>query len=456
MWWRKREQDQGEGLTAHLHADVRVFAFTAGLALVAAVAFGLLPAWRAARAEPLPAIHGMPSSAPGKRPLLSGAVVAGQIALSLAMLFSAGLFARTLRNLRSVDLGFHPENVAMLHIGLSRTVYHNGGAEQFFTELLRRARALPQTRAASFASLSALSGSMSSTTIRIPGYVPPNRVLPVTNFMAISDGYWRTLGIPLIAGRDFTPRDHASGKDEGVAIVNERFARQFFSGDALGKVFQSTGRDLRVVGVVGDTKYQFLREVNQPVMYVPVSQGGGYGLNLFLQVRSAADPAQALAQLRGLVQGLDSRVPVDGLSTMEMQIDEALARERLLALLSTFVGGVSVALAAMGLYGVLSFAVKRRTREIGIRLAVGAQRAAVVRMILRQSAWMAVTGIAVGVPLALASGRLASSLLYGLQPRDPTTALGSCGLLAAAAFGAALIPAWRAARVDPMTALRCE
>jgi ABC-type antimicrobial peptide transport system permease subunit len=160
--------------------------------------------------------------------------------------------------------------------------------------------------------------------------------------------------------------------------------------------------------------------------------------------------------LRTLVQDLDSRVPVDGLSTMEMQIDEALARERLLAFLSTFVGGVSVALAALGLYGVLSFAVKRRTREIGIRLAVGAQRAAVLRMILRQSAWMALAGIAVGVPLALASGSLASSLLYGLQPRDPITALGSCGLLAAAAFAAALIPAWRAARVDPVTALRCE
>ena len=445
---------QSVGLIAPLRPDGTVFAFSAGVALLAGIAFGLLPAWRAAHAEPLVAVHGLPSSHPGLRSRLSSAAISAQIALSLAMLFCAGLFAQTLGNLRAIDLGFHPESVAMLHIDLNRTV-HKDSAESYFEDLLRRVRALPHTRAASLANPSALSGTMASVTLRIPGYVSPNRPPPVTNVMWISNGYFRTLGIPLLAGRDFTPEDRAMGSAEGVVIVNERFAREFFGSDGLGKVFRSTGRDLRVVGTVGDTKYRFLREETQPIMYIPVTQGG-YRNSLFLQVRTSGDPARVLAELGTLVQSIDPRVPVDRIGTMEMQIDEALAVERLLSFLSTLIGAVAMGLAALGLYGVLAFAVKRRTREIGIRLAVGAQRGAVLGMILRESAWIVLPGIATGIPPALACGKLASSLLYGLQPGDPATVLSSCALLAAVAFAAAWIPAHRASRAGPMTALRCE
>ena len=445
---------QGEGLIASLRPEGTIFAFSAGIALLAGIAFGLLPAWRAAHAQPLDAVHGLPSGHPVRRSRLSSAAISAQIALSLAMLFCTGLFAQTLRNLRAIDLGFHPENVAMLHIDLSRTV-HKDSAGPYFEDLLRRVRALPQTRAASLANISVLSGSMANVTLRIPGYLPPNRLPPVTNFVVVGNGYFRTLGIPLLAGRDFTPQDRASGPAEGVVIVNEQFARQFFRSDALGKVFSSTGRDLRVVGIIGDTKYRFLREETQPIMYIPVTQGG-YRQRLFLQVRTSGEPSRVLADLRTLVQSLDARVPVDRVGTMEMQIDEALAAERLLNFLSTLIGGVAASLAALGLYGVLSFAVKRRTREIGIRLAVGAQRAAVLRMIFRESAWIVLPGIAAGIPLALACGKLASSLLYGLQPGDPATILSSCALLAAVASAAAWLPACRASRVDPLTALRCD
>jgi predicted permease len=445
---------QGEGLIASLRPEATIFAFSAGIALLAGIAFGLLPAWRAAHAPPLDAVHGFPSGHPVRRSRLSSAAISSQIALSLAMLFCTGLFAQTLRNLRAIDLGFHPENLVMLHIDLSRTV-HKDSAGPYFEDLLRDVRALPQTRAASLANISVLSGSMANVTLRIPGYVPPNRLPPVTNFVVVGNGYFRTLGIPLVAGRDFTPQDRASGPAEGVVIVNEQFARQFFGSDALGKVFSSTGRDLRVVGIVGDTKYRFLREETQPIMYIPVTQGG-YRQRLFLQVRTSGDPSRVLADLRTLVQSLDPRMPVDRVGTMEMQIDDALAAERLLNFLSTLIGAVAVSLAALGLYGVLSFAVKRRTREIGIRLAVGAQRGAVLGMILRESTWIVLPGIAAGIPLALLCGNLASSLLYGLQPGDPATLLTSSALLAAVASAAAWLPACRASRVDPLTALRCD
>jgi predicted permease len=323
-------------------------------------------------------------------------------------------------------------------------------------------RALPQTRAASLANVSALSGTMASVTLRIPGYVSPNRMLPVTNFMAISDGYFRTFSIPLLAGRDFTPDDRATRAAEGAAIVNQQFARQFFNAyaadAALGKVFRSTGRDLRVVGVVSDTKYRFLREDSQPILYIPAGQARGYAYaqTLFLEVRSSGDTARVLGELQALVKALDPKVPVERAGTMEMQIDEALAVERLLRFLSIFIAGVAVALAALGLYGVLSFAVRRGTRDIGIRLAVGAQREAVLAMILRESAWIVLPGIAAGIPLALACGKLASSLLYRLQPGDPATILSSSALLAAVASAAAWLPAFRASRVDPMTALKSE
>jgi ABC-type antimicrobial peptide transport system permease subunit len=206
-----------------------------------------------------------------------------------------------------------------------------------------------------------------------------------------------------------------------------------------------------VVGIAGDAKFRWLREQTQPVMYLPFAPTA-FPQSLYLQVRT--DAPAAAERLRSMVRDIDPRVPVESVQTMAMQIDEALARERLLAFLSSMMGILAVTLAAIGLYGVLAFTVVRRTHEIGIRMAVGAERGRIVRLFLVESAWIVGAGVAAGIPLALVCGRLASSLLYGLAGQDLGTALGSTALLLVAAFAAAVIPAWRAARLDPLAALR--
>jgi predicted permease len=435
---------QGEGLAAYVRPGVTLFAFSIATTCAAGLLFGFFPAWRAAHSDPILSIHGVASANPAKRSWTSGLAIAGQIALSLALLFCAGLFARTLRNLRAVDLGFRPENVIMLHVDLSQTAYKNEGAGPFFEELLRRTLELPDVRAASLTNLFVLSGSMASVAIQVPG-----NVRPVTNFTKVSAGYFSTLGIPLLAGRDIGP-------DENEVIVNQEFARQFMGGDALDKVFSyGSGRTVRIVGIAGTARYRSIREEPQPIMYLPAAKGG-YPRSLYLQVRASGDSTGMIAMLRTLLQNLDARVPPPEVTTMEIQLDQALARERLLAFLSTLLGSVALTLSAIGLYGVLSFSVTRRTREIGIRLSVGARRQTILGLFLRESAWFIVTGFVAGIPLALLCGRLASSLLYGLPPQDTSTAAGAAALLASVALAAAVIPVWRASRVDPIQALRHE
>ena len=443
---------QGEGLARNVQPDGAVFAFGAMITLAAGFMFGWLPAWRAARSDPMNAIRAR-TGAPS-RTIASRLLIAAQMALSFALLFVAGLFIRTLHNLRSIDVGFRPENVALLRIDLSRTTHANNPAP-FFDELLRRARELPDTRAASLSTVSVLSGGMMAMGIRIPGFTPANGLMPTSYVTVVSSGYFRTLGIPLIAGRDLTGDD----RSHSVAIVNQQFAREFFQGGGLGKSFEFyDGRAVRIVGIAGNAHFRQLREQPEPVMYLPMS-GAKDSVpfeSTFLQVRAAGDNATMLARLRALVAGIDPRVPVDQATTMEMQIDQALSRERLLAFLSTLTGAIAVLLAAIGLYGVMSFAVAQRRREIGIRMAIGATRQNILAQFLSDSVWMVAAGAALGLPLALASGKAAASLLYGLQAQDAATGLGAAIVLGMIALAAALIPAWRAARVDPAIALRWE
>ena len=445
---------EGDGLVRYVKPDATIFAFSAAVAALAGIAFGLLPAWRAAQCDPLAAIRR--TNAPRWRTATSRALLCGQIALSLTLLFGAGLFVRTLHNLRSIDLGFRPENVVLMSIDLSHTMRPGTTARPFFEDLLRRARELPETKGASLSTISVVSGAMASIILRIPGYIAPNHMMPTTYFNTVSSGYFRTLGIPLLAGRDFTADDRASGSAEGVAIVNERFASEFFRGDALGKTFAyASGRKVRVVGIAANAHFRWLRETPQPVMYLPVTQWF-YPQSAYLQVRAVGSDHDMIGRLRALVHEIDPRAPIDRIETMEMQIDEALTQERLLAFLSTLMGAMAAALAMIGIYGVMSFSVARRTREIGIRMAVGARRAVILRQFLAEGAWTATVGIALGIPLAFGCGKLAGSLLYGLEPEDVSTAAIAAATLAAIALAAALLPAWRAARLNPTSALRWE
>jgi predicted permease len=446
----------GKGLEELVRPNATVFAFLAVLTLATGVLFGLLPAWKAAQCDPLLAIRGLATAAAGRRSLAPRMLIAGQLAMSLALLFGSGLFVQTLRNLRSIDVGFRPENVALLHLELNKTKYAEKGAGQFFEELLRRARAVPGARAASFSSISVLSGAMQAIVLKIPGYVSPNNLPPVTYYSTVSDQYFSTLGIPLRAGRDFSAEDRATGDAEGVAIVNERFAKEFFGGDALGKTLKyGGGRSVRVVGIAGSTRFRWLREEPKSVMYLPVTQWG-FPQSLYLQVRMGDKTPAMIDRLRSVVRDMDQHVPIDSVTTMQLQIDGTLGRERLLAFLSTMLGGLAAALAAIGLFGVTSFSVAQRTREIGIRMAIGAARRTILQQFLGESGWTIAAGLAVGVPLALGCGVLAGSLLYGLKPQDPLTAFAAAIILIAIAVVAALIPAWRASRLDPLVALRWE
>ncbi len=443
---------QGEGLLREVRPDAMTVVFSFAITLATGILFGALPAWRAARTDPLPAIRGLGGGTIARRFSTSSTLVTGQIAASLVLLLGAGLLVQTLRNLRSIDLGLQPQNVALVRIDLSHTAYADKPAGPLFEELLGRARMLPQTRTASLSTMSVLSGSMAAIVVHVPGYTSPNQMGSVTYYSTISGGYFRTLGIPLLAGRDFTGQDRGTG--EGVAIVNERFAREFFAGDALGRSFSyGGGRKVRIIGIAGNARFQSLREELKPVMYLPVSQGT-YPQQLFLQMRTTGAPM--LDRLRALVKELDPRVPIDSISTMELEIDRTLARERLLTFLSTLLGGSSIALAAIGLYGLLSFRIARRTHEIGIRMALGAQRGAVLRMVLRETSLLVGGGIAVGIPAALVVTRYMRALLYGLEPHDPAMFAIVLVLLSAIAAIAAALPALRAIRIDPTEALRYE
>ncbi len=445
-----------QGLTGNVHPDLALFAFSSALAFTSGLLFGLLPAWRASQAEPIDAMQRATAHGAGKASFGARALIAVQVALSLVLLFGAGLFRQTLGNLRSVDLGFRPENVVLMHVDLSGTP-RAAAAGPFFDELLARANAMDGARAASLAGISVLSGSMASIILKIPGYVAPNHLLPVTYFMSVSNGYFRTLGIPLLRGRDFDLGDRGTcGANKDAAIIVNPSIRTPVSGRQRARQIirlWRRGRRVHVVGIAGDAKFRWLREDTQPVMYLPFAPET-FPQSLYLQVRTAADAPAVIERVRSLVRDIDPRVPIDSVQTMAMQIDQALARERLLAFLSTLMGFLAVTLAAIGLYGVLAFTVVRRTHEIGIRMAIGAERGRILRLFLLESAWIAGAGVAAGIPLAFVCGRLASSLLYGLAGQDVRTALGSTALLLAAAFTAAVIPAWRAARLDPLTALR--
>lgn len=437
-------------MSSQVRPDATVFAFSAIITLLAAFLFGTWPALKASRTPPLPVVQETAANT-RRSPRVSRGIVAAQVALSLALLFCAGLFSRTLANLRSIDLGFQPENLIFLQPRLSDTAHAGAGTLPFFQQLLRAAETLPAVRAASLGVISPLSGSTLAFSVRVPGYGVPEGPPATALFHYISSGYFRTMGIPLLAGADF-PRE-ITPADANSVIVNQEFARKYLSGNAVGKTFNAGQSELKVIGVAGVTKYRTLREEAQPIFYRLI---GGDVVPTLLQVRTDGDPQQGIVQLRSLLQAIDPSVPINLLFTMEAQIDEVLARERLLVFLSTLLGGVAMVLSAIGLYGVLAFSVIRRTREIGVRMAVGATRASVVSMFLREGGWLVGAGILLGLPLAVACGRAAESLLYDLRPLDTMTLAVATSLLLAFAAAAAAIPAWRAARVNVVQALRRE
>ena len=439
--------------------DLRVALFALALSLATSMLFGLAPAFQSTRTDVAPTLKDestsvMGGSAPFR--FRKGLVVA-QIALSLLLLIGAGLFTRSLMNLRQLDPGFQPDRLLAFSVDPSLNGYDLTRRFAVFEQIRDEVAAEPGVRSVSLAEVALMTDSNNSSTVKVDGYEAKDGEDMNPNFNAVAPGFFSTMGIPLVAGRDFTEADGPGAPL--VAVVNETFVRYFFGDkDPLGRRFRRGRNDelvMEIVGVVKDGKMATLREEPVRFVYLPYRQQDDIGAMTFY-ARMAIDPEPLAPRMRAAVGRVDGTLPVTDLKTMRAQIGESLFVERLVAALSAAFGLLATLLAALGLYGVMSYAVSLRTREIGIRVALGADRATVLAMVLKEVAVLAVIGVAVGLPSGYGLGRLVETQLFGLTARDPLTFVLATVTLLATALVAGYIPAARATRVHPMVALRYQ
>lgn len=440
----------------HVRPDAHVLAFSIFLSFATAILVGLLPAWQATQPDLVSGLKNDSAAAiaPMSRALLPGSLVVIQIALSLVIVFGAGLLTRTLRTLSTVDLGFQPDRVIAMTVDPAANGHSDVEASNIFDEMLRRTRDLPRVKAASLAA-STPSGSMViSMTVDVPGYTPkpvPGDDVVSLNF--VSPRYFETLGQPFLRGRDFSERD--SQNSPPVAIVNERFVRHYFNGrDPIGREFRQGGDNVVIAGVVANAREHGIRNGPDDTVYRPAKQGPASRLTLL--VRDEDNSQHIVPSLLGILKSIDPRMPISSVHMLDVEMEAGLSTERILGFLSTLFAALTILLAGAGLYGVLAYSITRRTREIGIRFAVGAQRHDVAGLFARESLALVLAGLIIGAPLALISANALKSLLFGVAASDPLTLLISIVVLAFVAFLATFIPLWRAVRVNPTVALRGE
>lgn len=445
-------------LAERVTMDLPVLAFTLLLSLVTSLLFGLLPALSVAGEDLVPALKdgGRSSGGPGPR-RLRGLVVSGQAALAMLLLVGAGLCLRSLLVLERVSLGFEPEGVLTFATALPETRYPNAESRvAFYEALVEQLRAIPGVRdAATVGNPPLLGGSTAGLTIE--GRPAPIGPAPEIGYNTVSEGYFRTLGVPLLSGRGIEGRDRAGAP--GIIVVNQRAARRFWPGTSPIGAHVRLGPDpnepwAEVVGVVGDLRQDGVTAEPAPAAYVPMPQDAWDGVALL--VRGVGDPASLERGARAAARSVDPAQPLYGFRPLQTLVAADLARPRFAILLISLFAAVALVLSALGIYGVVAYAVSQRTREFGVRLALGAKRKDLLGLVLRQGVRSAALGIMVGLLGALALTRLLTSILYGVSPLDPAAFGGAAALLLAAALAASYLPASRAARVDPITALRCE
>jgi len=386
-------------------------------------------------------------------------LVAVQVALSLVLVIGASLFARSLAHVAAIPLGFETDNVIIASIDPSLSGYKPGRVRRFYHELESRLVAIAGVRAVGFSAFPLLGGEMSMRTITGPGAPDATNLqstLVTTN--TVGGNFFAAAGIQLRRGRGFDARDSLRGPR--VVVLNEAAARHYFPGDnAAGRtVLLGGAQPATVIGVVSDTKYVSVREENPRIVYFPADQDPGVmgGGERTIYVRTTGSASRFAGDLESAVRDLDKTIPLYNVKTLATQKSQALVRERLVAALSTLAGGVALALAAIALYGLISFGAVSRTREIGIRVSLGADRASVIWLIIRGAAGMVIGGCIAGLGLGLLLSRFVRAHLYGVSPTDALTMGMAVGVLMCTAIAAALLPALRASRIDPTEALRCE
>jgi predicted permease len=437
----------------------RIVLFAAAVSLATGFIFGLFPAWHSTKPDLVSAIKaqaGQPSGARGAARFRSSLVTA-QIALSMALLMCAGLFVKSLMNVSRVDLGLKVDNVVTFGISPGLSGYEPARSKLLFERAEQELATVPGVTGVASARVPLLAGNNWGNDVSVEGFERGPDTDAGSRYNEINPGYFRTLGIPLMAGREFSPADIEKGPK--VAIVNEAFTRKFNLGrDAVGKHMAQGDKpplDIEIVAVVQNAKYSDVKDEVPPLFFRPYLQSERVG-SMNFYVRTAGDPAQLLRAIPAVIARLDPNLPVEDLKTMPQQVKENVFLDRMISTLSAAFALLATVLAAVGLYGVLAYTVSQRTREIGLRMALGADGPRVRGMILKQVGWMTLVGGLVGVVGAYYLGRAASSLLYELKPYDPVVAGVSVVLLTMVAFGAGYIPAYRASRVHPMQALRYE
>jgi predicted permease len=445
-----------------LQPDARVLGFTLGVTVLTAILFGLIPSLYVTRLDLSPVLKSTTlemAGGSGSRRLPVGKVlVVAQVAVSLILLVAAGLFVRSLSRLSEVHLGYNRENLVLFKVDGAAGGYKGAAATRLYQELLKRIAAIPGVRGVSVSHNGLFSHSESGDPIAVEGYTPKPGEGMHSRFDFVGPGYFSTVGIPILMGREIEPQDSSGIR---AAVVNQTFARQFFPNtNPLGKhvrdTYSGNPGEMVVVGVASDAKYNSLRERTPPRIYAPISNPLWEFTTAVYEVRTLADSPSVGASLHQAVQETSAALPPIKIHTMSGLVDKWIQSDRFIKQLSEAFGVLAMLLASIGLYGIMAYTVARRTRDIGIRLALGAEPGRILWHVLGETLAMVSIGIAMGVPAALAGTHFVRSMLFGLGFTDPVAILFAAILLAMAAALAGFLPARRASQVDPIVALRYE
>jgi predicted permease len=434
--------------------DWRVLALSAGVCLVATLLLGLIPAFQTRKIDLAGALKSDSAGVVGGggRAWVRSGLVVVQVSLSFVLLVGAGLLLQSLQKIRNASPGFSTHGVQVTAVDLVSAGYNVQRARIFQDELIEQVKALPGVESAAFARVTPLGyGTYSSSPIAVDGYQPPPEEQPSVQYNEVGPDYFRTMGIPLVSGREFTRADDE--KAALVAVVNETMAVRYWRGrNPIGERVQVKGRWMQVVGVAKDSKYESVRETPKPFFYVPRRQNFSVGAGLY--IRTPLSPETIATSLAREVHALDGNLALYELITLQEQLDRSTSPQMVAVTLVGVLGGLALLLAAIGLYGVMSYAVSQSTRELGLRMALGADATNLLRLVFSRGLALTAGGVALGAAVALGMTRLLGNLLYTVSPRDPLAFGSALAVMIIASLAACFLPAWRATRTDPARALR--